>query len=636
MARDFPEISRLIVYENDGSFWLCHPDQCERCRASLRKQKPPYDAFSWELTSSFISLLQDAVRPIRPDFQVIGATYHYLNAMDAYIENLHPGAGVVTPSHNADAWIYIPVTKEMQDGLRRWAGRADAKGVSFMVIDEITHSEKLGFAPACPWPHATWQKLRAYADCGVQIWSLAPIPSAQGINPIVLKEFLWGSDEDKDALFRRVASAQFGEAAGRKMLSAWDEVRQCFETLFQPANSWWYNTYLMTGNLATQFGMFRPLTIEGLKAKPDQYFSGSGDPNSRAHFIQAARNRKSLGQLKTAVEHLRKAVACAKEAVRLAPTDRRPFYSFYFFPRRNLTCRQYAEEQYHSLNFNRFIFESNANFIEAELLVREGKEAEAQAVIDRENAMTEELLRTSAACLANEIGLLHDCAARVTPYEVLGEQHPVIERLSRKLVADHTKPVRKLVVPKGEGAILPDGVLHEPAWRKAAMTRAAFILLGSRTRPAQAQTTVRACRDAENLYVAFECREPNMDGLVAKQWGRDGPVYDDDCVNLFLSPRREEAPFHFIVNATGSVYDEKGSDAAWDGGWETGAAQSDMGWIVEMRIPFATLGRVPKDGEVWFCNFNRERKAGRRELSSWSPTVAVFAEPERFGELVFH
>ena len=30
LAKDFPEVTKVLIYENDGSFWFCHPDHCAR------------------------------------------------------------------------------------------------------------------------------------------------------------------------------------------------------------------------------------------------------------------------------------------------------------------------------------------------------------------------------------------------------------------------------------------------------------------------------------------------------------------------------------------------------------------------------------------------------------------------------
>lgn len=635
LAKDFPEICKVIVYEDDGSFWFCHPDHCARCRASLKKQKPPYTAHSWELTSSFINLLQDAGRQVRPDFQAAGACFHYRDVMEQYMENLNKGAGAIAAIHNSDGWIYISITNAMRDRLRRIASAANANSTAFGIVDEFTQSEKFGFAPACPWPHATYGKLHAYAQVGVRNFfeECAPIPIAQSINPLVLRECLWDPKQDKSALLHRIATEQFGLKAGEKMQLAWLEMKSTFETYARPGTVWW-STYLMTGNLASQFGMFRPLTITGLKANPDQYYSGGPSPTSHAHFRKEYRNEKSLAQLEEACGHIRKAVAYAKEAVELAPTDRTPFYSFYYFPRRDISCREYAEEQYHSLNFNRYIFESNANFIKAELLVREDKLDAARSVIARENAMTEEILRTSAAYLSRKIGLLHDCAARVTPYAVLNDRHPVIDKLKRKLAPVGKLKARKITVPMQDTPARIDGVLDDEVWKRAAETGEFFR--HTTTRQADVQTTVRIYRDARNLYLAFDCSEPHMDQIVAAHRERDSAVYRDDCVNIFLDPSRgEDKPYHFIVNALGAQYDEKGDDPGWDGEWEAAAAKSDTAWTVEIRIPFKTLRVVPEKGDVWACNFNRERQTRGKELSSWSPTMDVFADPQRFGELLF-
>jgi hypothetical protein len=632
LLRDFPEIGLVLVYDNDGSFWSCDPNLCPRCAASLKKQKPPYKGVSnWELTSSFINLLQQAANEARPGVHVVAAAFNYLDDTAQYVDNLVPGAGAVVPTHHGDGWIWSPVTPEIQDRLRPVASRAEEKGVSFGLVDELTQSEKLGFAMSCPWPRATYNKLHGYAGAGVRCLfeQCTPFPYAQSVNALVFKECIWDPNQDEDALLRRLATDQFGEAAGAHMFQAWGEMKETFGTLFTPGSTW-SGAYLMCGNLAIQWGMFRPLTVSGLRSNPDRYFSSTG----YAHFPTGFRNATSLKQIQESTAHLRQAVAHAKQAVEVAPEDRKPFYAFCFSPRSNLTCREYAEEQYHCLNFQRYIFESNINFIEAELLVRENKDGEAQKVIDRQNAATKEILETSAAYMAEKIGLLHDAVARVTAFGVLKDRHPVIQKL-RWVLAPEVHAERKTVVaPMLEASPRMDGVLDDDVWKQAG--RAEGFTRHGVAVAAQVPTVVWVYRDAENLFLAFECSEPEMSELVARPRPRDGAVYSDDCVDIFLAPGSPGAgTYHLLVNALGSQYDERDGDPAWNGDWECAASRSATSWSVEIKIPFRVLGAVPKKGDVWRCNFNRERQGWNSELSSWSPTQNVFAEPEHFGEIVF-
>lgn len=168
---------------------------------------------------------------------------------------------------------------------------------------------------------------------------------------------------------------------------------------------------------------------------------------------------------------------------------------------------------------------------------------------------------------------------------------------------------------------------------------------------ASAQTTVRVTYDATCLYVAFRCDEPEIETLqVTGKPGRDGALWRDDCIELFLKPPAGEHHVHVIVNSKGWVYDarnspnvRRGSD--WNcAGLKVAAAVSPPGkgshWTVELAVPFASLGvAAPKPGEVWGVNFARERWAAMYkalgECSTWSGLVGGFEQPEMFGEIRF-
>ena len=57
-----------------------------------------------------------------------------------------------------------------------------------------------------------------------------------------------------------------------------------------------------------------------------------------------------------------------------------------------------------------------------------------------------------------------------------------------------------------------------------------------------------------------------------------------------------------------------------------------VSWTAELRIPFATLGKTPKKGDVWGINFGRTDMSG--ELSNWA-TKGEWLDPDGFGEVVF-
>jgi len=176
-----------------------------------------------------------------------------------------------------------------------------------------------------------------------------------------------------------------------------------------------------------------------------------------------------------------------------------------------------------------------------------------------------------------------------------------------------------------------DGIIEEEAWNRAAGT-APFVLVDG-SGPARHATTALVGRDDYYLYVAFRCADTDPQGLVAVTQRRDGAVYHDDCVELFVDPTgRRESYRHFIVNAAGVVYDEATIDPVWDGWWQTAVQRHLRGWSAELRVPLVMLGDPATFAEEWALNFARHYpRTG--ELSAWSPTYGPFGSPENFGTL---
>ena len=69
----------------------------------------------------------------------------------------------------------------------------------------------------------------------------------------------------------------------------------------------------------------------------------------------------------------------------------------------------------------------------------------------------------------------------------------------------------------------------------AAPAASGFTVLGKAV-PATAQTELRGVLAGRRLCVLFACAEPAMARLKTTVKQPDGPVYEDDCVELFLAP----------------------------------------------------------------------------------------------------
>ena len=174
-----------------------------------------------------------------------------------------------------------------------------------------------------------------------------------------------------------------------------------------------------------------------------------------------------------------------------------------------------------------------------------------------------------------------------------------------------------------------------------------LVLLDNLTGVAPRQATrVTLSRKPTHLHLLFECEDTRPWATITR---RDGPLYEEEVVEVFLDPFGDlECYFEIEVNPLNAVLDlmlrrvGKGwrKEFAWKcEGLETSAAFTATGWTATLIIPFAALlPQPPAPGCVWRANFLRiDRPPGvPRELSAWSPTHRnTFHEPGRFGFLEF-
>lgn len=209
---------------------------------------------------------------------------------------------------------------------------------------------------------------------------------------------------------------------------------------------------------------------------------------------------------------------------------------------------------------------------------------------------------------------------------------------------------------RATGPIRIDGRLDEADWKRAAPARD-FRLSHGKGSP-RWKTRVKALWDDRNLYVAFECDDPD---IFSPYKHRDEPIYNGEVVEVFLATgddvRRyfefEVSPANVLFDATVVNRRPEGKmtvDMAWNApglrsavrvnGTLNRRGDRDRRWTVELAIPFDDLGlpRPVQPGDAWRINFYRIDRGTPEEFSAWSPTLADppnFHVPDRFGRLVF-
>ena len=182
-----------------------------------------------------------------------------------------------------------------------------------------------------------------------------------------------------------------------------------------------------------------------------------------------------------------------------------------------------------------------------------------------------------------------------------------------------------------------DGVLDDPCWKTAG--RASDFVTFWRVPGTDVKTTVLACADRRALYFGFVCTEPSTKNLLAKADKRDGRLWLDDSVELFLDTNLDRRTYYqIIVNSKGVFFDQDTgapglAGAKWNGPIRAAAKVWPDRWTAEVRLDFAGLRLAEAEGRVWGANFARSSMRGGRSLYSWIKPKRNFGEAARFGKL---
>ena len=208
-------------------------------------------------------------------------------------------------------------------------------------------------------------------------------------------------------------------------------------------------------------------------------------------------------------------------------------------------------------------------------------------------------------------------------------------------------------LPAGVGPPVIDGNLSDPAWDKAVHIpdferHRAYAYL-----PLAGETEAWVTYDADALYAAWRCREPDMNSLIVKgNEQRDSDVYSGDSIELWLTSGPGVRPaYQVIINPENQTFDARDLKAGdYDGACRSAVLKRERDWQVELALPWTDLGAgAPQPGAVRRANLNRIRRgrpdqlrhwrkkglSTRAEISSWSPYDRRFTEITNLGYWVF-
>jgi len=184
-----------------------------------------------------------------------------------------------------------------------------------------------------------------------------------------------------------------------------------------------------------------------------------------------------------------------------------------------------------------------------------------------------------------------------------------------------------------------DAALDDACWRTALHIDGFRPISGKIDPRRVAATDAFLGYDEDALYVAYRCAEPMMDQLAVNYTRHDGPVWKDDCVEVFLNPSGDRVHYaHIVANAAGVVRDafHEGStrqSLTWESGAEVKTRRAAAEWTIEMRIPLDSLPLLGPT-TAWTFQLVRTRCPVAQHLTMLREGLAGFHETQHFARLV--
>jgi Domain of unknown function (DUF5916) len=167
-----------------------------------------------------------------------------------------------------------------------------------------------------------------------------------------------------------------------------------------------------------------------------------------------------------------------------------------------------------------------------------------------------------------------------------------------------------------------DGILDEPAWKRAT-SAGEFIMQDPILGGAPTESTdIRVVFNKDHLYIGVLCHDSEPDRLLGNTRKRDEFLSADDrfmwTIDTFLN---QQTGYFFEMNPSGLMADALmgpggTTNREWDGIWNARVRRSELGWVIEIDIPFRTVAFDP-DAPAWGINFQRTVRR-KNEETVWT------------------
>ena len=166
-----------------------------------------------------------------------------------------------------------------------------------------------------------------------------------------------------------------------------------------------------------------------------------------------------------------------------------------------------------------------------------------------------------------------------------------------------------------------DGKLTEEIWSNTEIATD-FVMIApdnGKTEDKNRRTEVKVTYDNDAIYIAAILYD-NQSKKISKELTTRDNFVSADHFGVFINGYNDgQQEFRFTVSAAGVqqdvLYTSNGEDSSWNAIWDSHVEITDIGWVVEMKIPYAALRFSSEKKQTWGLNFYREINRDRQTFS---------------------
>ncbi|WP_298120702.1 DUF5916 domain-containing protein [Flavobacterium sp.] len=170
--------------------------------------------------------------------------------------------------------------------------------------------------------------------------------------------------------------------------------------------------------------------------------------------------------------------------------------------------------------------------------------------------------------------------------------------------------------------IVVDGKFDEDVWKTTAIATGFEMSApdNGKHEPNERRSEVKIVYDNEAIYVSAILYD-NEPSKIQKELTTRDNFASADHFGVFLNGYNDgQQEFRFFVSASGVQQDvlftdANGEDYTWNAIWDSNVLITDIGWNVEMKIPYAALRFSSEKKQTWGLNFYREVFRDRHQFT---------------------